>query len=827
MNIAIAVCKDLADRGYNVMALGIGYTGGEHDWPFTILPVNTRQAFVHIPAMLQNLRTLENAGQVPHIQAIVVALDIPMHERLLSMPMREGIPYIGIFPIESGPLCQTWANVLNRMDEACVISKFGLDQMIDISVPGRYLPIGLDTEAWRRPLPAERAKLREAMGYTDDQLVVLTVADNQERKNLSAAMEAIRITAENGIDAQWMLVTRIASQVGWKLDDMAIQKGVMDRFVKFERGLDFQKLWTLYAIADVFLLTSKAEGLCNFPDNQILTSKGRDRIKNISEGDLVYTHKGHKQSVTKVFERDYQGDLIVIQPRYGLESIKLTPEHPVLAMPRRRKGGKIWGKRRLLFGEGAIWTPAWSLAKDDFLFVPFPERQDKSHISIEDYFEPDYLGIEGDNVVLKGSNQHGATYNHPKARRHKNKVEVDDDLLFILGLYIAEGCWTAQGPDFSLSTKEVELQDRLIDSMERKFGIIGRVKIKSRHRWSCRYDDRLIGRLLSRLCGKSSHVKHIPSWALFLPKEKLWKILEGMFLGDGHFRKSKQPYLSYSTVSEDLANDLQTALIGLGIMPYMNRSKRGDFDIKIYEPDLGKVAFLNDYKPLLALKKSARFERIPGGLAIPIKSVDVISYVGKVHNLEVENDESYLISNVAIHNCMPVMEAMATGAVVVATDCTAVPEHIFDDREERKGQRGFVIDPEYLHQDPWGNSIRTYADAQDAADLLSLVNEMKISGTLEKDIIAPARAYVESRTWEKCGEVLDEAIRNVMLKEVPFDSAGAGLEPATVPRVIPIPVEAIDDQEGQETQAPPPTDFATTVPSATKAPPTEGEEGPR
>ena len=141
------------------------------------------------------------------------------------------------------------------------ISKFGLKQMEDAGVDGEYLPIGLDTESWRRPTAKERSKLRESMGYTDDQLVVLTVADNQERKNLSAGMDIIEETAKE-IDVQWMLVTRIQSPVGWKIDDMALQKGITHRLAKFERGLPFDQLWTLYAVADAFLLPSKAEGLC-------------------------------------------------------------------------------------------------------------------------------------------------------------------------------------------------------------------------------------------------------------------------------------------------------------------------------------------------------------------------------------------------------------------------------------------------------------------------------------------------------------------------------------------------------------------------------------
>jgi len=406
MNIAIAACNQLAKHGHEVTALGIGYTGNEHNWDFQILPVNTRQAFVHIPAMIQNMKALSAGGQIPSIEALVVALDIPMQERILSFEQRAGIPYVGIFPIESGPLCQSWANVLGLMSKALVISKFGLDQMSEAGVPGAYIPIGLDTEAWRRPTKKERAKLRESMGFTDDQLVVLTVADNQERKNLSAGMDIIA-EASKEIDVQWMLVTRIFSQVGWKLDDMAIEKGIMDRFMKFERGQSFDRLWTLYACADAFLLPSKAEGLC-----------------------------------------------------------------------------------------------------------------------------------------------------------------------------------------------------------------------------------------------------------------------------------------------------------------------------------------------------------------------------------------------------MPIVEAMAAGVPVLATDCTAVTEHLFENRETREGGRGFPMETAFVHQDPWGNSMRHYVDFESGARQLAELWEMKKDGSLEDEIIKPARAYAESRTWDKCGAMLDEAIREVMLKPEPVPLAPiAGVIPPTIPQIIPIQEEDLDEQE--------------------------------
>jgi glycosyltransferase involved in cell wall biosynthesis len=262
MQISIALCKALGERGRKVMALGLGYNGSEHNWPFSIIPIGHDTGLTVAAAMIQNLSNLAQAGQVERIEGIVVALDIPLQQRMRMVVKQHAPdwPYIGIFPIESGPLCPAWAAILSEMTERLVISQFGLQQMKDAGVDGHFIPIGLDTASWRPPEGHEKEALRSAMGFEKDHFVILTVADNQERKNLWAAAETIKRLVDKGINAQWVLVTRMHSPVGWQLEDLGWKLGIQEHMMPFDRGLSFDKLWTLYAVADAFLLTSKAEG---------------------------------------------------------------------------------------------------------------------------------------------------------------------------------------------------------------------------------------------------------------------------------------------------------------------------------------------------------------------------------------------------------------------------------------------------------------------------------------------------------------------------------------------------------------------------------------
>lgn len=171
-------------------------------------------------------------------------------------------PYVGIMPLEAEPLCMSWAMVLMGMDKACIISEFGVAEAQKVGVTNAvYLPVGIDTTAWPIPTPEEKTKLRASFGFTDEDFIVLTVAANQERKNLSAGMEIIKEASPNIPNLKYLMVTMENFIAGWKLRDYSRILGIDDQFFIFERGIAHKNLWGLYAISDAFLLPSKAEGL--------------------------------------------------------------------------------------------------------------------------------------------------------------------------------------------------------------------------------------------------------------------------------------------------------------------------------------------------------------------------------------------------------------------------------------------------------------------------------------------------------------------------------------------------------------------------------------
>lgn len=261
-NIAMELCRGLSELDYEIMVLGIGYTGQEYDEKFHIVPVNDLQDII---GNLNNLKYMwvdETHEPGKGVDAVICAMDIHVfQEQIFPYVKKLELPYICITPLESDPLCITWANMLREMNKVFFISQFGTDEAIKAGVDAEHIEVGIDTKSWRLRTPEERAKIRESLGFEEDDFVVITVADNQERKNLGSGLEIIAELKKLKVPVKHILVTREHSQVGWKLYDLAFELGISSELRVFQSGMPFRDLYTLYCAADAYLCCSKGEGL--------------------------------------------------------------------------------------------------------------------------------------------------------------------------------------------------------------------------------------------------------------------------------------------------------------------------------------------------------------------------------------------------------------------------------------------------------------------------------------------------------------------------------------------------------------------------------------
>ena len=281
-NLCVPLLRGLSAKGHEIKVAGIGYQGREHDYPFSVIPAGTIQD-AHAIA--------NNLFHTWKPDLFLVAMDIPLQQYFYEGLRQLKCRYMAITPLENSPLTLSWAAVILNMDAVFFISELGKQEAIKAGITkAEHLIVGVDTVSWHPATPQEKTQLRKGLGIGEDEFVVLTVADNQERKNLWAGMEAVQLLKkQTDKKIRYIMVTRVDSPVGYKLNDLSIEMGLTKEMMFFNRGLPVQDLWALFAVSDVYLSSSKAEGLgmpileamaCGIPCVATDTGAHRELLEN-------------------------------------------------------------------------------------------------------------------------------------------------------------------------------------------------------------------------------------------------------------------------------------------------------------------------------------------------------------------------------------------------------------------------------------------------------------------------------------------------------------------------------------------------------------------
>ena len=154
-------------------------------------------------------------------------------------------------------------------------------------------------------------------------------------------------------------------------------------------------------------------------------------------------------------------------------------------------------------------------------------------------------------------------------------VELTDELLWLLGLYVAEGC-RFEGPKsafLTLSCDDATL-DRAAKVLERDLNLhVVRTRVTVQRSAAIFTHSKLLLLLLDHL-GFHAGPKRLPGWVLGLPLARLKWVIEGYREGDGvHSGKKFDEGVrhEFSTTSTDLKDDLIAALGRFGLLPSVGR----------------------------------------------------------------------------------------------------------------------------------------------------------------------------------------------------------------------------------------------------------------
>jgi UDP-glucuronate decarboxylase len=154
-------------------------------------------------------------------------------------------------------------------------------------------------------------------------------------------------------------------------------------------------------------------------------------------------------------------------------------------------------------------------------------------------------------------------------------IELTDSLLWLLGLWVAEGSWH-DGPKggFLTISCEAGVLARANEIIERELGLhVVCAPASAARAASIFVHSKLLLRLMDYL-GFAGNRKRIPGWVLGLPLSRLKWFLEGYREGDGvHSGQCFEEGIRhrFATTSDELKDDLIVAFARFGVVPSVGR----------------------------------------------------------------------------------------------------------------------------------------------------------------------------------------------------------------------------------------------------------------
>ena len=362
-------------------------------------------------------------------------------------------------------------------------------------------------------------------------------------------------------------------------------------------------------------------------------------IQEIKIGEKVLTHKGRFKKVAQTFRRNYQGKILKVDCGGKLLTFSLTPEHPILLAKTFTRGSR---KKEI---QNLDFVSANKTKKGDFIAIPIPKEIKKIN-----YFE------------------WRKEYKRKPQWEDIKKFPYSPELLRMLGYWLAEGTIRydsgtnkkyKRGIAFHFASQEKDYIDDVAGIIKNNF----ESKISQYNRpdrpniMELYIGNRNLGEIIFSLCGEHCDKKILHNDLMTLAPELQREILKGFFRGDGSFRDEygETAYRGVTT-SPNLASQLFWLLIRNRIKPSLMeqhiKNRKLSYMLKIATAH--EIKRLNDENIKVTDRKPfIKHRELENYFLVPIRKIETINFRGKVYNLEVEDDHSYVANFMAVHNCMP------------------------------------------------------------------------------------------------------------------------------------------------------------------------------
>ena len=370
----------------------------------------------------------------------------------------------------------------------------------------------------------------------------------------------------------------------------------------------------------VFNNTAKYVDQCVMPETIIYTTKGPMEMQDCISGETeIINIKGENETIYDVLEHTYNGDILKINTMHSILPLKITPEHPILAIQGQQKGLNYkLIEKRLEKGHAEIdWIEAKDINEDSMIGYSIPTyKKDIETISLEDCYM--YGLILGDGCMNNKVESSGYISIHTENKKHIKEF---------LEKYLKSKC-----VKYDVNTNENTTRVRWNRCLEMPY----------------RYQDAYNVKKEKRIASK---------W-LNLPLPKIKQIVKGLIHTDGCIRKE----ITYDSTSFELIEGLRYLLLRMGILTsgYIrdrvgenHMTDRGIIENKkisycLRIPKTKEICELLDIN--YENNQFVKFMTYKNMMFTRVQSIETTHYEGILYDLQMENEHNYMVHNGLIHN---------------------------------------------------------------------------------------------------------------------------------------------------------------------------------
>lgn len=378
---------------------------------------------------------------------------------------------------------------------------------------------------------------------------------------------------------------------------------------------------------------------CFIEGTLVLTSNGYKPIEDITENDYVLTHTNTYQKVVKPMVNE--ANHIYKLSTMASEDLFVTEEHPFYVRKRERK----WNNERRSY-DRVFHKPEWIKTKD----------LDKS------YYVGCAINQKSELPKWDGVEFNGA-WGHKVQKNELCDLFEKNEFWWLVGRFIGDG-WTRDYKTDKFHSERVVIccgkhkKDEIVEVLDQlpfNYSVVEERTV---------YKFHIVNKELTRFLyqfGKGASNKRLTSDVINLPVDLLESFLEGYISSDGYI--TEDGLIKISSVSQKLIYDTAQCIMKVYKRPVsVYLTKRKPTCVIEGRTVNQKDTYTVTFKKVKNKQDKAFYE--DGYVWCPINNIEKLDYNGLVYNMEVENDNSYVVQNIIVHNCTDISVAGKQDGVI-------------------------------------------------------------------------------------------------------------------------------------------------------------------